>query len=137
MKAVRGEDGSYALTFTGNRVDVVAAKSAGGGRYKVLVDGQPGTEASAYLMSYIQPDPKNAAEGKGANPRDQSPHGVTLGDNVVPQKWTLVMTNDAGDYELTGSVTGVDGQGNAMQPFTSESGQIVIEPEVWRRAERG
>jgi hypothetical protein len=46
------------------------------------------------------------------------------------------MTSDSGDYTLTGSVTGPDGQGNAFQPFTSPSGQILIEPDLWRRAER-
>jgi len=70
------------------------------------------------------------------------------------------MTSDNGDYELVGSVTGPDGAGNALQkpfdklkapsgstmltapslsrgkaegqPFTSKSGQIIIEPEYWR-----
>jgi hypothetical protein len=84
----------------------------------------------------VQPDAKNAKEGKGANPRDQSPHGITLGKSIAPQSWTLIMTSDSGDYQLTGSVTGPDGRGNAFQPFTSNSGQILIEPDLWRRAER-
>jgi hypothetical protein len=46
------------------------------------------------------------------------------------------MTSDSGDCELTGSITGPDGRGNAFQPFTSASGQIHIEPDLWRRAER-
>ena len=46
------------------------------------------------------------------------------------------MTSDRGDYELTGSVTGADGTGNAFEDFTSTSGQIVIDPLLWRRAER-
>jgi hypothetical protein len=87
-------------------------------------------------MSYVQPDSKNHKEGKGATPRDQSPHAVTLGGGLVPQSWTLVMTSDSGDFELTGSVTGPDGKGNAFKPFTSTSGQVLIEPELWRRAER-
>jgi hypothetical protein len=87
-------------------------------------------------MSYVQPDKKNAAEGKGANPRDQSPHGTALGSNVVPQRWTILMTSDTGDYEITGGVTGPDGKGTAFQPFTSISGQILIDPDVWRRAEK-
>jgi hypothetical protein len=45
------------------------------------------------------------------------------------------MVNDTGDYELVGSVTGPDGTGNAKKPFTSKSGQIVVEPEFWRQPE--
>lgn len=44
------------------------------------------------------------------------------------------MTSDAGDYLVTGSVTGADGKGNAFRPFTSTSGQIIIDPELWRLA---
>jgi hypothetical protein len=136
IQPVKGTDGTLTATFTGNRIDLIGRKSPGGGTFKVMIDGRPADETAAFLMSYVQPNAKNAKEGKGANPRDQSPHGVTLGRNVVPQNWTLVMTSDKGDYELTGSVTGPDGKGNAFQPFTSTSGQIIIEPELWRRAER-
>lgn len=130
------EDGSFFATFTGNRIDLVGRNSPGGGSFRVLIDGQPADETVAFLMSYVLLDKKNAAEGRGANPRDQSPHGITLGSNVVPQEWTIVMTSDTGDYEITGSVTGADGKGNAFRQFTSTSGQIIIDPDVWRRAER-
>lgn len=130
------EDGSYKATFTGNRIDIVGKKSPNGGRFRVLIDGRPAAETTSFVMSYVQPDKKNSAEGRGANPRDQSPHGITLGNQVVPQSWTIVMTSDSGDYEIRGSVTGVDGKGNAFKQFTSDSGQIVIDPDVWRRAER-
>lgn len=46
------------------------------------------------------------------------------------------MTSDEGNFELTGSLTGPDGSGNAFQSFTSRSGQIIIDPKLWRRAER-
>ena len=136
LQPEKRDDGSFKATFTGNRIDLVGKKSANGGTLRVLIDGKPATETAAFFMSYVQPDKKNAAEGKGANPRDQSPHGVTLGNNVVPQSWTIVMTSDTGDYEITGSVTETDGIGNAFKQFTSNSGQIIIDPEVWRRAER-
>ena len=69
-------------------------------------------------------------------PRDRSPHRVDLGpaESIVPQQWTITMTSDAGDYELTGNVTGPDGRGNAFQPFTSKSGQILVDPAMWRAA---
>ncbi len=135
VEAKKKENGSYEAAFSGNRIDLVGSKSPDGASFRVLIDGKPGSETAAFLMTYVQPDKKNVAVGRGANPRDQSPHRVTLGQNVVPQKWTILMTSDTGDYDLTGSVTGLDGKGNAFQPFTSESGQILIEPEVWRRAE--
>lgn len=136
MKAEKRDDGSFRSAFTGNRIDLVGKKSPDGGSFRILIDGKPAAETAAFLMSYVQPDKKNAAEGKGANPRDQSPHGIALGSNVVPQRWTILMTSDTGDYEITGGVTGPDGKGNAFQPFTSISGQILIDPDVWRRAEK-
>jgi hypothetical protein len=136
IQPVKGDDGSFEAAFTGNRIDLIGKKSPAGGTFRVLIDGKPADQTAAFLMSYVQPDKNNAAEGKGANPRDQSPHGITLGTGVIPQSWTLVMTSDSGDFELTGSRTGPDGRGNAFQPFTSTSGQILIEPDLWRRAER-
>jgi hypothetical protein len=44
------------------------------------------------------------------------------------------VTSDTGDYELVGSVTGPDGSGNGLKPFTSKSGQIVVDPAFWRDA---
>lgn len=130
------EDGSFEVVFAGTRIDLIGQKVRDGGRYRVLLNGRPAAESGAFLMTYVQPDAGNAKEGRGAQPRDQSPHGVTLGDGVVPQRWNLVMTSDGGDYELAGSVTGVDGSGNAFERWVSRSGQIIIEPELWRRAER-
>ncbi len=136
LQPEKRDDGSFKATFTGNRIDLVGKKSANGGSFRILIDGNPADETTAFLMSYVLPDKKNAAEGKGANPRDQSPHGVTLGNNVAPQSWSIVMTSDTGDYEITGSVTGADGNGNAFKQFISNSGQVMIDPNVWRRAER-
>ncbi|MDZ4402770.1 SGNH/GDSL hydrolase family protein [Prosthecobacter sp.] len=136
ITAPAAKDGIIKLSFTGNRIDLIGQKSPTGGSARVWIDGKPADQLDAFLMSYVQPNTKNHKEGKGATPRDQSPHAVTLGKNVVPQSWTLIMTSDTGDYDLTGSVTGPDGKGNAFKPFTSTSGQILVEPELWRRAER-
>ena len=46
------------------------------------------------------------------------------------------MISDSGDFKISGNVTGPDGEGNAFRPFTSLSEQIIIEPDLWRRAER-
>ena len=132
----RGACGSFKAAFTGTRIDLIGIRSPAGGSFRVLVDGVSADRIDAFLMSYVQPDKRNAREGRGATPRDQAPHGITLGRGVVPQGWSLVMTSDTGDYELKGAVSGPDGAGNAFKPFTSRSGQILIEPDLWRRAER-
>lgn len=130
------QDGVTTVDFVGTRIDLVGRKSPGGGSLRVLIDDRPAADLDAFLMSYVMPDAKNARVGRGSVPRDQAPHGITLGTGVVPQDWTIVMTSDTGDYALSGSATGPDGAGNAFQPFTSRSGQITIEPGLWRRAER-
>lgn len=136
VQSVRVADGSYRAKFVGNRIDLIGTKSASGGEFQVRIDGKTAEQTDAFLISYVQPDAKNVKEGRGANPRDQSPHGVTLGRDVIPQGWMIVMTSDNGDFNLTGSVTGFDGKGNAFERFESKSGQILIEPDLWRRAER-
>ena len=136
IQPVEGEGGKLTATFTGNRIDLIGRKNPDGGIYRVLIDGKPAAEIDTYLMSYVLPDPGNAKVGKGSNPRDQSPHGITLGTGVVPQTWTITMTGDEGEYEIKGSVSGPDGEGNAFSEFTSRSGQIKIDPYLWRRAER-
>jgi hypothetical protein len=121
------------IAFTGKRIDLIGGRSNNGGSADLLVDGQPADQVPAFHCGYILPDPKNAQKPPNP-PRDRCPHRLTLGSNLIPQKWTLTMTSDKGDYELVGSVTGSDGVGNALQklPFTSNSGQITIEPEYWR-----
>ena len=139
IKPAPPAEGVWKVAFTGNRIDLIGRKSPGGGAFKILVDGKPAEQTDAFLLSYVQPGEKHSKQRIGTSPtvpRDSSPHGITLGRNVAPQTWTIVMTSDTGEYELSGSVTGRDGRGNAFKPFTSASGQIVIEPELWRRAER-
>jgi hypothetical protein len=46
------------------------------------------------------------------------------------------MLDDAGAFELTGSVTGPDGQGQAAAEFTSRSGQIHFDPALWRHLDK-
>lgn len=86
-------------------------------------------------MTYIQYAKSNFQERRSPA-RDQSPQGVRLGRDIDPQQWTLRRLDDNGNFQLTGSVTGADGRGNATEPFTSRSGQIQMLPDEWRRAER-
>jgi hypothetical protein len=122
---------ALSVRFTGNRVDLIGWRGPAGGAAQVWIDGRPACQAEAFYAGYVEPDPRNAPCPPNP-PRDRCPHAVTLQANVVPQKWTIAMTSDAGDYALVGSVTGPDGIGNAFKPFAGASGQVLIEPEFWR-----
>ena len=132
--------GALEIRFTGTRIDLIGRRSPNGGTARVSIDGKPGHEVEAYYATYVQPDQDNFIDlnAKEVNLRrvisDRCPHGIRLGDNIVPQEWTILMTSDNGDYELTGSVTGPDGKGNASRTFTSRSGQIIVEHGLWRLA---
>jgi hypothetical protein len=121
------------VRFTGNRVDVIGWRGPEGGTADVWIDGKPATEAPVFYAGYIEPDKRNVPCLPNP-PRDRAPHALTLGQNLVPQKWDLTMTSNAGDYELIGSVTGPDGKGSAFRLWTSPSGQILVDPEFWRDA---
>jgi len=125
----------FNVSFVGNRLDIIAWTRPDGGKLAVTIDGDPAEEADAFFMTYIEPARTNFQERRSPA-RDQSPHGVTLGVNIVPQTWTLTMLDDDGNFELTGSVTDKDGRGNAFKEFVSDSGQILMDPAEWRRAER-
>jgi len=117
--------------FIGNRIGLVGIRSDAGGTATIIVDGKPADTLPCFYTSYMVCGAKNARP-KSGSVMDSGPHGVSLGANVVPQEWTVRMLDDAGNYELSGSVTGPDGRGNAVKPFTSVSGQIIIPPELWR-----
>lgn len=121
------------VAFTGNRIELIGWQGPQGGDAEVQIDGKPADQVEAFYATYIQPDSKNALNPPNP-PRDRCPHAVWLGKNLVPQQWTITMTSDACDYELLGSETGPDGKGNALKPFTSDSGQVLIDPEFWRGA---
>jgi len=125
--------GKIEFEFTGNRVDMIAR--GGKGSVRVLIDGKPAEDYPAFLMTYIQPAKTNFSEPRSPS-RDQSPHGVMLGKNIEPQHWTITVIDERGNYEIEGSVTGKDGIGNAYKSFTSTSGQIIVPPDEWRRADR-
>jgi len=129
------QEGRWLLVpFTGNRIDLIGWRDPAGGALEVWIDGKPAGDVPVFYTSYVEPDRKNALHPP-MPPRDRGPHGVGLGDAIVPQHWTITMTSDEGDYELAGSVAGPDGKGSALEPFVSNSGQITIPPELWRAAD--
>ena len=133
---------SLALEFTGSGVELIGFRAPDSGSVRILIDGNPASEANAFYATYVQPGVDNFIDLNSPDVdfrrhiSDRCPHGISLGEdlNPVPQQWTLRMTSDEGDYSITGSVTGPDGHGNAFRPFTSSSGQISVDPELWRLA---
>jgi hypothetical protein len=128
------------LKFIGNRVDLVGLKTSSGGNLHIRIDGRPASLSEANYISFVEPDFGNMSHAgvfprsSGAN-HDTGPHGVWLGAKVLPQKWTIRMTDNSGNFELKGEATGSDGIGNNRARFISKSGQIIIDPDIWRHPE--
>lgn len=133
---------SLAMDFTGSGINLIGFRAPDSGSARIWIDGEPASEARAFYATYVQPGAENFIDLNSSDVdyrrhiSDRCPHGVSLGEglDLVPQRWTLLMTSDEGDYSITGSVTGPDGSGNAFRPFTSDSGQITVDPELWRLA---
>jgi hypothetical protein len=127
------KDARLRVKFTGSRIDLIGRKAPGGGTVKALIDGQPADTAPVFFTNYLLPKPKSwPLKLAGPGPGDIAPHAVDLGEKLIPQTWTITVTSETGDYRLEGSVTGPDGQGNVTKPFVSNSGQIRLDPKLWR-----
>jgi hypothetical protein len=128
------------VQFDGNRIDLIGLKTSKGGKLQIKIDGKPANQLPAYFISFIEPAITNVNHD-GSFPRnsggnhDTGPHAVWLGTNVIPQSWTIKMIDNDGNYELEGKATGFDGKGNNRKMFVSKSGQIVIDPAIWRHPE--
>lgn len=135
--ASSSEGAQMEVSFTGSRIDLIGVKQPNGGSAQVRVDGQPADKVPAFHATYVRPAIANIGHmgqyprHSGGN-RDTGPHGVILGTHLRSQTWTIRMLNGQGDCELVGSKTQRDGQGNSREPFTSDSGQIIIDPSLWR-----
>ena len=126
----RGEDGSYELTFEGNRGDVIAAltEEEDLGSATVLIDGRPPSEfPELYYHTRTS-----------AGPYVWWPAINRIGFErpLVVQKWTakILECDPEGNvlrYEVVGSETGPDGQADHSMKFVSDSGRVVIEPGRW------
>ena len=116
------------IEFEGNRVDLLAmpSKEAKLGTAKILIDGKdplkyPEIYTFKRFGSFNHWFPVLRKIQIGGNP-------------PVEEEWTLTFTKmspDAKDfeYEVKGSVTGVDGQGSSKEKFVSKSGRITIDPQ--------
>ena len=125
------------LSFTGNRVELIGSKAPDGGSVEVFIDGRPAAECPVFFATYVRAAITNIGH-MGRYPRssegsrDTGPQGVILGTDLRPEEWTIRMLDDEGNFELIGSLTKEDGRGNNRELFTSESGQIIIDPALWR-----
>jgi hypothetical protein len=125
------------LNFSGNRIDLIGQRTSQGGSLRVLIDGMPASQAPVFNVSYVKPDTGNMSHFGGfarssRGNADTGPHGIWLGREVAPQEWIIRMIDEQGNYEVEGKVAGHDGTGNNRKMFTSTSGQIIIDPAVWR-----
>ncbi|MGK0199678.1 MAG: hypothetical protein ACI91J_002965 [Yoonia sp.] len=124
----RSSDGSLSLTFTGNRVDVVAKADAGAGKASVTIDRKRPSEFPE-LYYHTRPSPTPVAGRPAINRLD---HEAPL----QVETWTarILECDPAKDilrFAIHGSKTGDDGEGDLRQRFVSKSGRVVIEPKMW------
>ncbi len=119
-------DGSIKISFTGNRVDLVAAATDKPGTAKILVDGKP---PSANPLAYAVTRPSNALDVWW-------PAVFNIGNNspLLVEDWTLKITEINEDatafkFDVVGSKTGPDGSGGSDAKFVSTSGRVVIDPK--------
>jgi hypothetical protein len=127
----RSEDGSLTLGFIGNRIDLVASPDAGknDSSAEVWIEGKRPSGFPG-LYYHARPSPTPVA-GRPA---------ITRIDHETPlqvETWTARILECDPDadillYEITGSRTGPDGKGDHKERFVSDSGRVVIEPNMWK-----
>lgn len=120
-------DGSLKLSFDGNRIDVIAT-SGGNSNATVKIDGKSPSKFPE-LYYHTRPSATPAA-GRPAINRigNESP--------LLVETWTARilecdLKKDILRYEVIGSKTGPDGKGDHKKRFVSNSGRVVIEPNMW------
>jgi hypothetical protein len=126
----RRPDGSLKLRFEGNRIDVIAAHTDDErlGSARVLIDGKRPSEFPE-LYYHARPAAAPYTTWPAINRID---HEAPL----VVEKWTAkILECDPEQkilkYEVIGSATGPDGQGDHRERFVSNSGRVVIEAGRW------
>lgn len=116
------------FSFEGNRVDILSNPTPGAklGTAKILIDGK---RPSAFRELYYSTI--------GTRPPDffwPMIRRVEVGKNPLLEDWKITFKNIRDDganfeYEVTGSITGPDGAGNAQDRFVSRSGRLIIDPK--------
>jgi hypothetical protein len=121
---LRWRGGELTLDFEGNRVELIGLEGA---PLTVHIDGRsPASDSKLYYHS------------RPTNTWDADWPTVMRIGNSAPlrvEEWLLKATkkrNESGtefDYEVFGSLTGPDGNGNSLEPFISKSGRVTINPK--------
>ncbi len=114
------------LAFTGNRVDVLTGVVTGRvGSARILIDGRP-PSADTRLYTVTRPD---------TPPNVWWPAIRRIGWKTpwIVEDWTLRIREISADcqeftFDVEGSKTGPDGNGNSRERFVSRSGRVVLEP---------
>ena len=122
----QNKDGSVKISFTGNRVDLVAASTDKPGTAKILIDGKaPSANPLAYSITRLS---------KAFEVWWPAIHTVSSQKPLLVEDWTLKITEISDDakkfrFEVSGSKTGPDGSGSSEDEFISKSGRVVIAPK--------
>ena len=128
-------NGRLRLEFVGNRVDLIAAAGSPG-RCRVLVDGAPPTDLPSG-MGYHR-------SARWAADPGYHPGLLRVGFIRKPllERWTLTVTGVDPDnpnslqFEVSGAITGPDGEGISTHEFVSRSGRVRIAPGHWNHRAR-
>jgi hypothetical protein len=125
--------GDLTLTFTGNRVVAISGAAISGvggeGSAEVLLDGES-LDARPELWAVTRPS---------TGPQIWMPaiKQVSFETALLAEDWTLTCLSDSTPdakkihFQVTGSLTGADGEGFSTERFVSQSGRVVIEPADW------
>jgi hypothetical protein len=129
-KDVAWQDGRLTLEFDGNRVDLLASRSARQpwSRASVRIDGKRPSEFPE-LYAFTRPSDSIAVDW---------PCLLRVGSQAPLQveDWFLTITstdaeNKVVGFAVQGSRTGPDGSGTSAERFVSRSGRVIIEPGDW------
>ncbi|MGD2175035.1 MAG: hypothetical protein PVJ27_06495 [Candidatus Brocadiaceae bacterium] len=127
---IRWENGKLTMGFEGNRVDAISAWTGDGeaGCARVLIDGRQPSDFPA-LYAFTRPS-NTVGVGWPAIMR------VGWEKPRLVEEWTARIRQINEDhtefsFEVVGSRTGYDGNGNNQDRFVSDSGRVVIEPDDW------
>jgi hypothetical protein len=126
---IEWSDDILELDFVGNRVDIIP-ESPGLEAIRVHIDGKP---------------PSHFPELYQFTRTDWYPHTywlsilrVTSRRPLLDEGWVariLTFSTNNGlpfaRFEVVGSKTGFDGEGNITEPFISNSGRVIIDPADW------